>query len=271
MTSFYYLRLRPWWNRLKRLVLPVKKHTFLFLLSPPHSGSTLLNAMLCTSKKVSVNNPLGTREGMWLTAEPHLHNWTYRWDENTTFDWPAIRNVWMRYWDLTRPVLLEKTPFTLFRSKQMEQTFPPAYFVVLIRNPYAIAQSLLRRKKAHLKNETEVAEFVVRCFRYQIQNVASLKHTLVITYEDLSAFPSSTLDRIVAFVPEIESLHHETYHRKFSTRQSHVDVKEVKNKNASNIGKLSPAQLGALRDVFYTHRATLAYFGYSWQEPPVTL
>ena len=43
-----------------------KKHDYLFILSPPFCGSTLLNELISTSKNISCNNNIGTREGQTL-------------------------------------------------------------------------------------------------------------------------------------------------------------------------------------------------------------
>ena len=43
-----------------------EEHKFLFILSPPYCGSTLLNDIISTSKNVSSNNYLNTREGQTL-------------------------------------------------------------------------------------------------------------------------------------------------------------------------------------------------------------
>ena len=43
-----------------------KDHQFLFILTPPYCGSTLLNQILSTSKNLSCNNHLGVREGQLL-------------------------------------------------------------------------------------------------------------------------------------------------------------------------------------------------------------
>jgi stage III sporulation protein SpoIIIAA len=41
-------------------------NTYLFILSPPFCGSTLLNEIISSSDNVSVNHTFGTREGQTL-------------------------------------------------------------------------------------------------------------------------------------------------------------------------------------------------------------
>ena len=55
------------------------KHQFLFILSPPYAGSTMLNQLISSSNNVSCNNNLGTREGQLL---PQVRNFMFRKDPN---------------------------------------------------------------------------------------------------------------------------------------------------------------------------------------------
>jgi hypothetical protein len=51
---------------LKNLFLAKKENQYLFILSPPFCGSTLLTEIISTSKNVSCNNNIGLREGQHL-------------------------------------------------------------------------------------------------------------------------------------------------------------------------------------------------------------
>lgn len=46
---------------------------------------------------------------------------------------------WTPHWDLTRPVLLEKSPPNLVRLRFLQALFPQASFVVVIRHPVVVA------------------------------------------------------------------------------------------------------------------------------------
>ena len=48
------------------LIYSHKSPKFLFILSPPYCGSTMLNQLISSSNNVSCNNNLGTREGQLL-------------------------------------------------------------------------------------------------------------------------------------------------------------------------------------------------------------
>ena len=89
MSPIYKLR-RNIYYKLRRLILIIpnfifskKEHKYLFILSPPFSGSTLLNQIISSSKNVSCNNNIGTREGQTLPGVKKIMFDKKRWDEKT--------------------------------------------------------------------------------------------------------------------------------------------------------------------------------------------
>ena len=181
-------------------------HKYLFILSPPFCGSTLLNEILCTSPAVSVNHKNGTREGQKLSevrAIMFAHD--RRWDESLDFDWPFIKKEWMKYWSPFAPVWLEKSPPNIIRAQSIAHHFTPAYFIVLHRNPYAHCESLMRRKKKKRKGKelisaTEAAHFAIQCLNYQKRNIEELDRVIQISYEDLIEQPQIVARNIICLL-----------------------------------------------------------------------
>ena len=71
----------------KNIFFAKKNHKFLFILSPPYSGSTLLTQIISTSKKISCNNYIATMEGQLL---PELRNHMFnkdRWVKSNIYEW----------------------------------------------------------------------------------------------------------------------------------------------------------------------------------------
>ena len=68
-----------------------KPHKYLFILSPPFCGSTLLNQLISTSKNVSCNNNIGTREGQTLPEARNIMFENNRWDSNVSLPWERIK------------------------------------------------------------------------------------------------------------------------------------------------------------------------------------
>ena len=82
----------------------------LFILSPPFSGSTLLNEIVSSSENVSCNNNIGLREGQHLPIVKDILFTKDRWNKKKVIDWKHIHTIWDKYWDKSKNILLEKSP-----------------------------------------------------------------------------------------------------------------------------------------------------------------
>ena len=74
-----------------------KEHQYLFILSPPFCGSTLLNQIISSSTNVSCNNNIGTREGQTLPKVKNIMFYNNRWDNNVNLPWEKIKTIWHKY------------------------------------------------------------------------------------------------------------------------------------------------------------------------------
>lgn len=254
----YYARLkaRRWLQRRSRTEVP---HKFVFILCPPYAGSTLLGELLSTSPAVSCNNERGHREGQKLPeARPLM--WDIgrdaRWDEDVRMDWPAIRRIWMRYWDSTRPLLLEKSPPNLIRSADIEAHFEPAYFICMVRDPYVLCESIMRRSGS---NASTAAAFVVRCMEHQRRNANRLRNALLVRYEDLGDNPEKTCRMLSRFIPELGVLDHG---RQFLAHNESGKKSRIRNLNDGKLERISSSDLAEIGRVMGGRRETVEYFGY---------
>jgi hypothetical protein len=206
-----------------------------------------------TSPNVSLNNPLGSCEGQFL-PEIRGHYPSPPWTEDFIHDWDYIRDVWMKYWDQTKPVLVEKSPPNLIRAASIEQHFSPAFFLCLVRDPYAHAESFIRRKG---KTPTDAANFVIYCMRHQKDNVESLKRSMLIRYEDLTSSPRNAADRLLEWLPDLGTLDIDRSFDSYDYRDA-----PLTNLNEGKISKLNKSALSELNSVFGQHPSLLQYFGY---------
>ncbi|MDB9961682.1 hypothetical protein OAD62_06255, partial [Oceanihabitans sp.] len=77
---------------------------------------------------MSVNNELGTREGQTLPKVSKLiFNNSKKWDDSYAVNWNFVKTEWEKYWNLSRPILLEKSPPNLVRAKDISNCFKPSY------------------------------------------------------------------------------------------------------------------------------------------------
>lgn len=236
-------------------------HKFLFILSPKYCGSTLLNEIICTSNAVSVNNSEGTREGQGLpVVKDIMFNHDRRWDESLDFDWQLIKNEWMKYWDLSRPVLLEKSPPNIIRAKSINQHFNPAYFIILYRNPYAHVESLMKRENW---TPEESAEFAINCLIYQKQNLESLQRTFQLSYEELTDNPARMSESLSNFLPEISDI---VTDKEFNAHNFKNQKMKITNLNSEKISLLTNEELDRINSVFRKNDTLFHYFNYEIME-----
>ena len=209
-------------NRL-RLIIPNlwyknKEHKYLFILSPPFCGSTLLTQLISSSANVSCNNNIDTREGQTLPWAIDLMFQDNRWNKDTTLPWKKIKNIWHKYWDLSKPILLEKSPPNIMRTKEIRKNFSPISFICMVRNPYAQCESIIRRNG---KSVAYAAKFALKCLEYQKLNIKNEKNLLFFTYEELCENTKEVTNNIISFISELKDI-------KSEKKLKHITLKQKK-------------------------------------------
>jgi len=244
-------------NRVVNLLkLNKSHHTYFFILSPPYCGSTMLSEIISTSKNVSTNNVFGTREGQTLPTVRKTMFHDQRWNEQLDYDWSLIKKEWLKYWDLRKPILLEKSPSNIFRANSIEEEFKPNLFIIFHRNPYAQCESLIRRDKMQPKLAAELA---VKCLKVQQKNIQHLKNTLHLSYESFTSNPEKAKEEIIKMLPELSDI---KLNIKLSSHNFSANNNELKNVNSQKISKMMPDEIQEINDVFKHHKALLSDFNY---------
>jgi hypothetical protein len=134
----------------------VDAHRFVFLAGLHRSGTTLLARLLAAHPEISGFSGTGVpaEEGQHLQSiypaaavyggpgrfgfapESHLTEESpLATEENAR----AIYEEWSRHWDVTRPVLLEKSPPNLLKTRFLQALFPGSAFVVIVRHPIPVS------------------------------------------------------------------------------------------------------------------------------------
>ena len=176
----------------------MEKKNYLFILSPPFSGSTLLYKIISTSPNVTTlignNNWVG--EGQWLLFNNiESFNENNRWDPNLKLPFDQIKKCYEKYWDLNKKILCEKSPSNICRAMDFEKyfsNFGNVYFIIMIRNPYS-CKSL---------QPYQWIEFA----KYQKFNIENLSNKIIIKYEDLILQKNETKQKILNFLPLLKSI-----------------------------------------------------------------
>jgi len=253
---FYYtIKIK---NILFRKIKKKVESKYLFILSPPYCGSTMLTDLLSTSKSVSISNPLGTKEGQTLPEVKYLMFDTQdRWNPKKDFDWEYIKKIWLRYWDISKPILIEKSPANILRAESIQKVFTPIMFLISFRDPYAQCESIIRRN-----NDTAeyAANFAIKSLKTQKNNIEKLKsEKLIISYEDLTEDPMKFYDELVKYIPE---LHDIVIDRKIRAHNLNNTPMKMRNLNKDKINKLSCKELTIINKIFMKNKKLLEYFNY---------
>jgi hypothetical protein len=236
---------------------PLLMDAYVFILSPQFSGSTVLWQMLASSRAVSAL----PREGQFIEEVKDLMR-TDPWNEAVELPWHEIKGHWDRYWDRGRTYLLEKSPPNMIRAKAIERVFEPARFVLLVRNPYAHAEGLMRRNGSSAR---EAAEFSLMCLRKQIENRRELAHSMSVTYEDLVTRPEQVAGELERFLPGLGPL---DVAQEFEVHSvDGRDRRKLTDFNERKIDRLSVTDIGSINDVFGRDPETLGFWGYRLYQP----
>ena len=231
-------------------------HKYLFILSPPYSGSTLLMRIIETSKQVS---SLPT-EGQFLRGLDKYMR-VKAWQTSTIMPWEKIKPVWMKYWDLSKPVLLEKSPPHLMRAEIVQNEFQPTSFIGMVRDPYAFCEGVARRTYAmNLLSTNLGADFWVKTAKAQLQNKERLERFLFFRYEDLVEDVNGIAAQMGEFMPEINDVRVDG--KFLAQTSSGYKKREISNLNPEKIARLKQGHLDVINSVLSKETALLDAFGY---------
>ena len=233
------------------------QNTFIFILCPPYTGSTLLVKLLNSSTNLSLNNYKGTCEGQKLEELGNMYSNGGRWDPDFDPNWEKIKLVWMDKWDLSKKYLLEKSPPNLIRAESISHHFSGVKFILLIRDPFALCDSLLERNKFSIE---QCSKMVMKFFRHQYSNYSKYADALLIRYEDLTMNTDLTLDRITQHFPGIGQL---TVESSYDIHNSSIGASSsIINTNKHKIARLTDEQLNYCRNEFMKEKILFQSFGY---------
>lgn len=108
-----------------------------------------------------------------------------------------LRAEWSVHWDLSKPVLVEKSPPNLIRTRFLQALVPSADFVMITRHPVAVSiatQKWSKTSLASLLRHWVAAHELFEADRPRLERV------LVVSYEHLVARTQECLDSVYAFL-----------------------------------------------------------------------
>lgn len=102
-------------------------------------------------------------------------------------------NEWNKHWDLSKKVLLEKSPPNILKSRFLQAIFPESYFVFIMRHPIAVAYSTQQWSKTSI---FELVEHWIFCHEVMQEDIKHLKNYLIIKFEHFVKHPEVITDKI---------------------------------------------------------------------------
>ncbi len=238
---------------------------FLFIITPPYSGSTALSELLNSSHRTMILEPRA--EGQWLV--PGLCE-RDRWSDGKRVDYASVKAVWLRkYQEIKRltqcvDVVIEKSPPNMMRLEVLASQFRHVSFLANNRDPFANCASILYRRYAPDKLDADTRQailgqlaqdWVVRSER--IHDLIGRLGIPLVTYETFCASPAAVVGKLCLPAGVSQSIN----------LQACVKVKDyaaqpIINQNAHQLARLAHGEVDHISRMLRPHADLLAVFGY---------
>lgn len=235
-----------------------KPEKWVFLVGCYNSGTTLLSELLSRHPSISA---LPT-EGHFITDQfvkdydvglPRMwvgNEKLFRLNElDAGPDAGRIKREWAMRLDLSKPVLLEKSPPNSARTRWLQKNFENAHFIAIVRNGYAVAEGISRKgDPKHLGYDWPIEDSIWQWRRGNeilFDDAKHLKHFHQIKYEDLASDPLLVLNEITRFLG-IEDFPSFEPGKAF---QIHEREEAVQDMNSDSISQLSQEQIAKINTI----------------------
>jgi sulfotransferase family protein len=195
-------------------------HRLVFLAGLHRSGTTLLARLLAAHPEVSGFSDTGVPadEGQHLqSVYPSDHEYGrpgrfgFAPEMHLTESSPLVSEEnarklweeWSPHWDLSRPLLLEKSPPNLLKTRFLQALYPDSSFVVIVRHPISV--SIPTAKWRGTRRYDRMFEHWLRCHALFEADREHLDRVHVLRYEQLVRDPAAELLKIFEFL-EVEPI-----------------------------------------------------------------
>lgn len=194
---------------------PWDAHRFIFIGGVHRSGTSYTARSVASNPAVSGFQGTGVQEdeGEHLQSV-YPHSWdfggmgrfAFRPEMHLTETSPLIddraRGIlweeWGRHWDLSRPVLLEKSPPNLLKMRFLQALFPNSGQVLVIRHPVSVVLSSLKWRTSlnGLFAAHRIIDHWLAANEIAMADAPKIERLHVLRYEDLVADPDLEMGRL---------------------------------------------------------------------------
>ena len=244
----------------------VSDPTFLFIITPPFSGSTALAQVLNSAYHSTLIHKRG--EGQWLVPGMCQAD---RWNPDKYVDWKSVKAVWSSRIRFIEEhvgkvsVVIEKSPPNLVRADRLLETFPKHKIVAFNRNPYATCASILYRahdgKNKSKSERLEIIRELAAAWAFRsmwLKKQIDRYSPIHFTYEKFCNDPAAAVKRITDHFPELIGID--------TTRAIKVKdyrLQGISNQNERQTGNLCALERSVIGAALKPHEELLQFFGYT--------
>lgn len=238
---------------------------FLFLLTPPFSGSTVVAKILNTSPRTMMLTHRG--EGQWLIRGLYEER---RWDPEKEINYESVKAVWLNVYQKTAKtnprvdVVIEKSPSNMMRVEKLTSLFARYSLLANNRDAYANCASILYRRydgaNINAMQRQKVLEELAQRWlvrSYKLRELITKYEIPLLTYEWFCQNPALILE-VLDLPPGVT----DTIDVNAKVQVKDYPPQPVSNQNERQISRLSDDEIELISRVLAPHRALLDFFNY---------
>ena len=140
-----------------------------------------------------------------------------------------LYSEWSRFWDTLKPVLLEKSPPNLLKTRFLQSLFPGSFFAAIIRHPIPVSYSTRQWSRTSLMS---LLFHWLQCHRIFLEDKVLLRNCFVLRYEDFVRRPDEWLGKIYDFIgverhpvrPEVAKESNDKHFRQWAADKKKEDI-----------------------------------------------
>ena len=257
-------------------------HRYVFIGGMPRSGTSAVYRLLGSHQEISLltNTRVIEDEGQWLQnvyptgpelgapGRLGLNPLAHLTESSPSLATARERlfGAWAPYWDISKPVLCEKSPPNIVRARFLQAAFPASSFIFVSRHPLAYSLAI-RKWDWHVSVLTTIRNWLA-CYRTLNEDLRFLHRAIVVRYDDLTRDPAAWTKKLEDFLevgPGMDSTilrpgHNDRYYRSWSARDYRDGREPLRNK-AKHLLSLAEAEY-----VEWRYEREINAYGYSFRE-----
>lgn len=238
---------------------------FIFMITPPYSGSTAMAKIIDTSQKITTLHSSG--EGEWLVPGMCQKD---RWDPHKFIDYDSVKAVWLKKFQIKKRknpdlvAVFDKTPASMMRLESLISNFTHYSLLANNRNPYANCASILYRKFSPDSLDAQQRKDLVRRLAKdwverskQIKALINKFEIPLVTYEAFCEKPLSLKEALNIPVEILNTINFDA-----DVKVKDYSPQPIQNQNKKQINKLTSDDITVITNVLMGEQSLLDYFGY---------